>query len=288
MPEHLALDADGELLAATTGDGMLSIHDAADGLCYSALPHRSQGLSFAAPARLRSQTSNGDWNDWTIERPFAVFEPWQETPRAKADGIVSSASLSPDGKHLLTVSAGCAALWSVAKRSQTGLIPLESQRVDDRASGWWLGNDAILIQVPGGLERVPVNATGQPGPHQRITRVPGATIIDVLQTGDWLVTVMNEDGTAERELWPQGSSEKARPPGGNLPTTKPTPAVHGNEVHVTGHDGRPLRLTIPNPAGIADACMTDDGKQVIIVTKDHRVMSWWTETLARTLDTAGF
>ena len=288
IPEHLALDHDGQLLAVASGDGMLAIHDAADGMVFSSLAHRSEGLSFRDPSRLRSLTKDGGACVWTIERPFDLFQTWRETPRAKSDGVVSRMAISPDGKHLLTASAGCVAVWSVEGSRQTGIIPLENQRVDDRAAAWWLGDDAILIQVPGGLERVPVDEHGRPGGIQRLARVPGSTVLDVTAGGDWLVSVLHEDGETDHELWPGGDSTKARAPDGAIPQSDHGIVVRGNEVCVPGPDGKPIRLAIPNATGIADACATRDGSQVIIVTTDHRVMSWRMKTLAGILDSESF
>lgn len=288
IPEHLALDHEGQLLAVASGDGLLAIHDAADGMVYSSLPHRSLGLSFDGPSRLRSLTEDGGTCVWTIERPFDLFQVWNEKPRAKSDGVVSRLAISPNGKHLLTASAGCIAVWSVDGERQTVMIPLENQRVDDRASAWWLGDDAILIQVPGGLERVPVDHQGHPGKTERLARVPGSTVLDVTTEGHWLVSVLNEDGEPEHELWPGGDSAKATAHDGIIPESGGAIEVRGNQVVVSATDGKPWRLTIPNATGIADACATRDGSLVIIVTMDHRVMSWRMKTLAGTLDAAGF
>lgn len=288
IPEQIALAPDGSLLAVTTTDGLLTIHDAADGFVFSSLPHRSQGLSFEGPSQLRSLTEEGESDAWSIEPLSSSFHRWKETPRAKSDGVVSRICLSPDGRHLLTLSAGCAAIWSVHNQAQTGIIPLESQRVDDRASGWWLGNGAILLQVPGGLERVAVDPHGRPGKVEPLTRVPGAVVLDVEPGGDWLVSVPDEEGNPSRERWPGGDSNKALPADASASPGGSGIEVRGSEVITTSAAGGPLRLTLPNPVGIADACMTRDGSQVIALTKDHRVVSWSIQTLARTLDEAGF
>jgi hypothetical protein len=290
ISEHLALDVGGGLLAAATGDGMLTIHDATDGMVFSSLPHRSQGLWFESPAVLRSRLDEdrGVWIDWFLERPFEGFQSWWEKPRAKSNELASCVKLSPDGSHLLTVSAGSAALWSVAERRQTALISLENQRVDDEASGWWLGNEAILLQVPGGHERVPVDALGRAGKVESLARVPGAKVIEVLAKGDWIVDVMDEEGGTSRQVWRGGDPSKSEATAPASPSAPVLIAVRDNEVHVSGNKGRALCLTIPNPTGIAAACMSADGSQVMAVTKDHRVISWRVDALTDTLDAAGF
>ncbi len=290
ISEHLALDASGGLLAAATADGMMAIHDATDGMVFSSLHHRSQGLWFESPGVLRSRLDEdrGVWMDWFLERPFEVFQSWWEKPRAKSNELASCAKLSPDGRHLLTVSAGSAALWSVAGRRQTALIPLESQRVDDEASGWWLGNDAILLQVPGGLERVPVDAVGSPGKVEGLDRVPGAKVLEVSAKGDWFVQVMDEEGGTSRQVWLGGDPSKSETADLSPPPSPDLIEVRDNQVHVSGNKGRALCLTIPNSTGLAAACMSADGSHVMAVTKDHRVISWRVDALSDTLDAAGF
>ena len=111
MPEQLALDDCGDLLSMATDEGMLSLWDTAGGFKWSSLPHRSRGLSFSCGApRLRSGSPDGGIVEWKIAAPFA-FGYWQELARIKADGEVSGMALSPDATRLLTISAGCVAVW---------------------------------------------------------------------------------------------------------------------------------------------------------------------------------
>ena len=290
MPKHLALDPAGGLLAVASDDGMLTVFDAADGSVWSSLPHASDGLAFGANGEsLRSMGKDGRLSEWKLALPVA-FKTWSEIPRFRMDGQVSDLKISSDGKWLLTVSAGCAALWSVAEARQTGIIGLESQRVDDRASAWWLGNSEILIQVPGGLERVAVDAEGQPGERRQVKRVPGATVLDVQQNGDWLVAIWDELGNRVFELWPSGNPGQATvlqhpPPVPDDPATK---ILDEETIEHIGTTGLPLKLTAPNRPGIVTACRTRDGGRLIAVTKTHRVISWDLEKLRNTLDSAGF
>lgn len=290
MPEHLALDGSGRLLAVASGDGMLAVCDPVDGSVWSALPHVSQGLSFGIGGDvLRSLVGEGRRIEWKLELPVA-FDTWSETPRAKLDGLVSNLALSPDGARLLTVSAGCVALWSVAEMRQTGIIGLENQRVDDRASAWWLGNSEILVQVPGGLERVVVDAEGEPGERRQVKRVPGAMVLDVRQNGDWLVSVLDDGGGRGFELWPAGDKDKVAILEGP-PSTPDVPAARildEETIALNDTDGKPLKLTSPNRPGIVATCRSRDGVSLIAVTKSHRVVSWDLEKLRKALDGANF
>ncbi len=290
MPKHLALDETGGLLAVASDDGMLTVFDAADGSVWSSLPHASDGLAFgAAGESLRSIGKDGRLSEWKLALPVA-FKTWSEIPRVRMDGQVSDLKISPDGKWLLTVSAGCAALWSVAEARQTGIIELESQRVDDRASAWWLGNSEILIQVPGGLERDAVDAEGRPGERRQVKRVPGATVLDVRQNGDWLVAVSDDLGDRVFELWPSGNPEQAAvleipPP---MPDDPATRILDEETIEQIDATDLPLKLTAPNRPGIVATCLTRDGRRLIAVTKTHRVISWDLEKLRKALDGAGF
>ena len=289
MPEHLALDGQGSLLAVASNDGMLTVCDAADGSVWSSLPHASEGLAFSAGGEsLRSVGRDGGRSEWKFDLPVA-FRIWSEKPRARMDGVVSDLAISPDGKRLLTVSAGCAALWSVAEARQTGIIGLENQRVDDRAAAWWLGNSEILVQVPGGLERVAVDAEGVPGERRQVKRAPGATVLDVRQDGDWLVAVLDDEGNRGFELWPAGDRDNAAALGGAPPPEASAARIMDEEtIALNDTDGTPLKLAAPNRPGIVAVCRSRDGGRLIAVTKAHRVISWDLEKLRQALDGAGF
>jgi hypothetical protein len=297
MPEQLALDERGDLLSMSTDDGMLSLWDAADGSQWSSLPHRSRGLSFPSGApRLRSRLADGSTVEWKIAAPLA-FGYGQEAARVKADGEVSGMALSPDATRLLTISAGCVAVWSMENMRQTGVILLENQRVDDRASAWWLGNQEILLQVPGGLERVTLDADGIPGAKQRVKRMPGASVRDVRADGTWVVRVPDEDGHFVHETWPGGDADSAV-----LLETAPEPidattARHqasgrtarweGSRIHITDPAGRSQLLTLPDHNSIASILFSADGQRILGVTRTHRVFSWDLPALAAALSHAG-
>ena len=270
-------------------DGMLTVFDAADGSAWISLPHASESIAFGAGGEsLRSVGKDGGRSEWKLDLPVA-FKTWSEKPRARMDGVVSDLEISPDGKRLLTVSAGSVALWSVAEARQTGIIGLENQRTDDRASAWWLGNSEILVLVPGGLERVAVDAEGVPGERRQVKRAPGATVQDVRQNGDWLVAVLDDEGNRGFELWPAGDRDKAAALAGPPPTDAPAARILDEEtIALNDTDGTPLKLTAPNRPGIVAVCRSRDGGRLIAVTKAHRVISWDLEKLRQALDGAGF
>jgi hypothetical protein len=290
MPKHLALDPSGGLLAVASDDGMLTVFDAADGSVWSSLPHASDGLAFGASGEsLRSTGKDGRIHEWNLALPVA-FKTWSEIPRVRIEGQVSGLGISPDGKWLLTVSAGYVGLWSVQEARQTGIVGLEHQRVDDRASAWWLGNSEILVQVPGGLERIAVNAEGVPGERRPVKRVPGATVHDVRPDGQWLVAVLDDLGDRVWELWPAGNPEQATVLDSPPPTPDQTAAKILDEetIEHTDANGLPLKLTAPNRPGIVATCLSKGGARLIAVTKAHRVISWEIGKLRDSLNAAGF
>ena len=206
-------------------------------------------------------------------------------------------ALSPDASRLLTFSAGCVALWSMENMRQTGVILLENQRVDDRASAWWLGNQEILLQVPGGLERVALDAGGIPGAKQRVKRMPGASVRDVRPDGTWVVRVPDEEGHFVHETWPSGDADSAFLLDNAPEPTDATTARHqasgrtarweDGRIHVTGPAGRSQILTLPDHGGIAALVFSADGQRILGVTRTHRVFFWDLPALAAALSRAG-
>lgn len=287
MPEQLALDDGGFLLAAACDDGMMTLHDAADGARLTTIPLRSCGL-WIADGSLGSVSKERVVSRWKLAGGTA-FERWREPPRPKTDGRVRGIALSPDGQRLLTVSAGCVAIWSVAERRQTGVWMLENQRVDAEAAAWWIGVSEILVQVPGGLERVSVSPEGEPGEPSQVKRPPGSRVIDLMEDGTWLMSVTDDQGNETFQGWPDGDSTKAiaMDRDGEEPSDR-VRLIDGATLETTAPDGSTMRLIGPNLPDFAGACRSGNPARVIAVTKDHRVFSWNLDELARVISREGF
>lgn len=296
VPQHLAFDPGGGLLAVASDDGMIAVGEAATGATWCTLKFQASDLAFSAAGdELRATGSDGKVRVWPVSSPHSVRE-WTEPARAKSDGAVFGMSFSPDGKHLLTVSNGCLAVWSVAEQRQTGHHLLENQRIDVQSAAWWLGDREVLIQVPGGLERLSIGPDGKPGATKRVPRVPGSSVLDVLPDGGWRVSVIDEEGEKSCKLWPGGDPEKAQPaepPA--MPSTKVTATTgeltatlddHG-AIELVGRDGKRMRLILPLDPGIRALGFSRDGKQLIALTRLHRIFAWDLGELAGRLDELG-
>ena len=140
------------------------------------------------------------------------FREWARLPRAEPDGTVFAMEVSADGRFLLTTATGGVRIWSVDEERQVGFYPVENQRIDAPTKAWWLNGASreILVQVPGGLERVPIDSAGGPGLPRRVPRQPGTTVIDVTEDGTWLVTSIDPDAPA-CEAWVGGDPSTAKP-----------------------------------------------------------------------------
>ncbi len=257
----------------------------------------TSALAFSATGdELRATGSDGRVRIWPVFSPESVLE-WREPARAKSDGAVFGMSFSPDGKHLLTVSNGCLAVWSVADRRQTGHHLLENQRIDVQSAAWWLGDREVLIQVPGGLERLSIGRDGKPGATKRLPRVPGSSVLDVLPDGGWRVSVIDEEGEKSCELWPGGDPEKAQPAEPPAARSPKVTATAGEltatlddlgAIELVGADGKRMRLILPLDPGVRALGFSRDGRQLIALTRLHRVFAWDLEKLAVRLDDLGF
>jgi WD40 repeat protein len=295
VPQHLSFDRGGDLVAVASNDGTIALGEAATGATWCRLKFAASDLAFSAAGdELHSTGSDGRVHAWPVLSPQS-FHEWAEPARAKSDGAVFGMSFSPDGKHLLTVSNGCIGVWSVADERQAGYHLLENQRIDVHSAAWWLSDREILLQVPGGLEKLAIDANGNPGVTSRVPRVPGSTVLDVLPEG-WLVAVTDEEGGESHELWPGGDPDQARPasaPGAMASEVRTKGeggvATVGNDgaIQVQRPDGTRLRLVPPLEPGIRAMAFSKDGSRLILLTRLHRVFTWDLAGLSAALDRLG-
>ncbi len=298
VPQLLAFHPSGTLLAVASDDGSIAVCEAATGVTWTTLPFPANRLTFSADGgELQAAGDDGVTRVWRVSLPTA-FHEWPEPPRSKEDGAVLGMAPSPDGTRLLTVATGCIGVWSVADQRQTGYHLLENQRIDDRAAAWWLSDAEILIQVPGGLERMTIDAAGKPGEPLRVPKVPGSTVLDVRSDGGWIVSVKDEEGNTSCELWPGGNSDQARPieKPPELPQSIATddPASgqtatlsNDDTVVIRRRDGSTLRLTVPLNPGARALWFSRDGRRLLVLTRLHRVFSWDLVGLSSALDANG-
>ena len=298
VPQLLAFHPDGTLLAVATDDGHIAICEPATGATWSEFYFPANRLLFSADGKELLATGNdGVSRAWQVAMP-AAFHEWTEPPRDKTDGAVLGMVLSPSGSHLLTVATGCIGIWSVAGARQTDYHLLENQRIDVRASAWWLNDADILIQIPGGLEQMTIDPEGKLGESMRVPKVPGSTVLDVRADGGWIVSIEEEDGTTSCQVWPGGNAEEARPIEMPLEPPPEITASHlaigltatlsnGDTVVIRRQDGSERRLTPPLDPGVRALRFSRDGQGLLVLTRLHRVFSWHLDELADALDASG-
>ena len=293
IPQHVAIAPGGALLAVASDDGSIAVCETATGETWCAFRFAVTALEFSGGV-LRATGDDGRIREWSLHRP-AAFHAWSEPPRAKGDGAVFGMAFSPGASHLLTVSNGGVAVWSVAEERQTGFHLLENQRIDVRSAAWWLGEHEILLQVPGGLERLAIDESGKPGKTVRVPRIPGSTVLDVVPDG-WLVSVTDDEGGKSCEMWPGGDPEQARPAefadesavvGAAGPDG--VRAVLGSDgvIEVTRVDGNRMRLVLPHDPGVRAMAFSRDGGRLLVLTRLHRVCTSDLAELSKTLDGMG-
>ncbi len=299
LPQHLAFHPDGTLLAVASDDGNIAICETATGVTWTTFHFPANSLTFSADGKeLQATGDDGVIRTWPVSLPTA-FHAWPELPRSKEDGAVLGMELSPDGTRLLTVATGCVGIWSVAEERQTGYHLLENQRIDAQASAWWLNDAEILVQVPGGLERMTIDSVGKSGESLRVPKVPGSTVLDVRPDGGWIVSVKDEEGNTSCELWPGGQADEARPvarppelakaitaadPAGRQSATL---ADDEHTIVVRRPDGSVLRLIPPLDPGVRALRFSRDGRRLLAQTRLHRVLSWDLAGLSAALDANG-
>lgn len=298
VPQSVAFHPGGSLLAVATDDGSISIADAATGHTWMALQHKAGSIRFSVDGKKLEATLDDETVlAWSISLPLAL-SAWTELPRSKSDGAVTGLSLSPGGKHVLTVAGNCIAVWSVTESRQSDYHLLENQRIDAKTSAWWLNDRQVLLQVPGGLERIEIAENGKISIPTRLPKVPGSSVLDVLKNGDWIVSVLGEDGNPYCEVWVEGNSEKSKP----MPQpveersimaeheTKGQSAILAkeNEIELLTREGLRMRLMLPLNPGVRRLAFSPDGNQLLILTRQHRMFSWDLRELTANLDARGF
>ena len=183
--------------------------------------------------------------------------------------------------------AACRSRPGVAPQ-QTGFHPAENQRIDAPTAAWWLDDHSLLVQVPGGLERVPVDASGVPGPPQPVSRPPGSTIVRTDAGGAWLVRLAGDDDTFSWQRWPDGDFRKALDTEPDPPASPATLTISAGGSIDLIPSGIPLRLTPPPMAIPQSLLLSPDRTLLFTLAAGHRVFTWRLTELTAALDAEGF
>lgn len=301
-PEHLAFHPVDRLLAVADAGGRLTLADMTAGRVIASLEARLTALAFSADGTVVQGTdADGRVRGWKVESS-TVFREWSGVPGRSGDGTVFGMRVSPDGARVLTTATAGVRLWSVPGARETGFHAVENQRIDAPTAAWWLGDAEILVQVPGGLERVVLDAGGRPGAARRVPRPPGATVLDVRSDGAWVVRQADDEGGSSVDFWPQGEAARAVAAGAGEagerdPLTAVSPdgrwrAVGGPddvlELFSSAPGGRVRRLIPPFPAGVVHVSFVDGNQKLVMLTRDHRIFGWDLTEVSRGLGALGF
>ena len=293
-PGELKFHPAGNLLACATDEPALLLCERPDGRVRSRIPVAARSVRFSDEGTaLIGIDPSGQSRGWRLEEPVG-FHEWRRPPHAGADGTVFKLALSHDGRFLLTTATAGIRIWSVAEQRETGFHPVENQRIDAPTDAWWLSGDAleILVQVPGGLERVPIDPAGRPGNPKRVARQPGTTIVDVTADGTWLVTSIDSEAPP-CEAWLHGDPATAQPC--PLPERakdivqsrdgRRSERQLGQDVvsHAVAGEGTATRLIPPERIGVHASVFSLDGNRLLVLGREHRVFSWELARLEREL-----
>ncbi|TAG10365.1 MAG: hypothetical protein EAZ42_03985 [Verrucomicrobia bacterium] len=284
-PVSIAFHPNRPWLAVACDDGSISLLDVVEKRTWARLDFSAQRVSFSPDgSRLSAHTLGGTAWEWPLEFPHGYRE-WSTgfSPEAAERGTAFGLKLSPNGQQLLTTATEGVRLWDLAAGRETGFYSAENQRIDAPTSAWWLSDHELLVQMPGGLERVKIDPAGQPGPPARVPRQPGMTVLDVLPDGAWRVKLSDPEQGDQSQLWRAGDPTLA------LTDTTPPAVSDALRLLATGEIdltplGRkslsPRRFTPPRPLHFRAAIIHPDGKRLLALAQPHHLVEWNLEALS--------
>ncbi len=297
--QNLAFHPQGRLLAATRSDQVLSLIDIFEKKLVVELPLSRNPIGpiqFSSDGR-QFWDQNQDSETWTLQPPVGYRE-WSRASVKNRNSTVFESRLSPNGLWLLTVSGEGLKTWDVKAGCQIAFHGSENQRIDVQSSAWWLNDDEILFQVPGGLEVIRRDEREKLIFDRRVQRSPGSRVIDVKDDGAWLIEQLDDEGLHSLSLWPDGKMGEAIP----LPTQNQDPKKLHQITNTSGqliaqvlgpglikwHKAEPLTLTAPEPLEIHQILITQDEEKLIAISQSGRILEWNFPLLKAELERLGF
>lgn len=286
-----AWSSDGRFMAVSKGDRMgVTIYDVPSKKVFAALALRAwpESLAFRpegqelalrfADGSVSYVTAGGEWlienapGTMVLSQPVG-FRQWSGQALAQGEAVSYHGAVSPDERWLVTTSALGLQVWSLTERHSVAYHPVGNQRIDALTDAWWLSATELLVQIPGGLERMMVSDEGEILEVEKLSRVPGTKVVEVFPTGEWLMSVLDEDGVKSLEIWPKGNSEEARMP----ETHEVIERESASEARVIRH----LDWVLPLPQGevLSDYFVVDQDRRVVALTRDYRIYEWDLEAL---------
>ncbi|MGJ8672391.1 serine/threonine-protein kinase [Rubritalea sp.] len=210
------------------------------------------------------------------------FTMWrgQVSPPIEANTYVGK--LSKNQALLATISVSGVQIWDVAKKCSLDFHKAENQRIDAPTHAWWLNDRKLLLQVPGALEVLNLDEEGKFLAVEEIERVPGMMVEEVLENGDWIVEMREEDGRISRKVWPDGDFNQARD--WSMDKILPQSEVSDTNGRVRIGD---WALTQPQGELVQQVFVLDDEERVIVLTKNYTICEWDLAVLRKELNKLG-
>ncbi len=207
--KDLAFHPNHRVLAMVRGDGVVSLIDIFENNVVA-------DLSFPVETNGEIHFSDDGKNMWlTGQVPKAWnfheavgYREWLRLSVKNRNTTTFQSRFSPNKKWLLTARAEGLKLWNVAEGRQTNFYGSENQRIDDDCAAWWINDHEILLQVPGGLEKIRLSSSGELSFGEKVPRNVGSRVLDVRANGDFLVEEPDEDGGASLWIWLQGDHDR--------------------------------------------------------------------------------
>ncbi len=286
-PQRLAFHPGGQLLAIAGENETLTVLDLSSGvpLAVQEAP-AARKLHFSKDGQSLTLTSiTQEIHSWSIHEPIGYRE-WSGRAIAHTETTVFGATLSPDEAFVLTVTSEGVERWNTITGRQTSFHETGNQRIDAQTDAWWLPSEprAILVQVPGAIERLSVDHDGKITGVDPLDRVPGTSIISIDPQGVWTVRVLDEDGSATLERWPSGDPEATQPleadaqfeldlrSAADSRRNQRARVTQEETVQLTGK--RNLILTPPLQTRFQQILLTADGNRLIGISQDYRLFDW--------------
>ena len=287
-PEAIAVDDETSVLAVLTDTASLDLVSVSSGEVLAAFPSPVTDRVHFSGDLLMTSYKDEVQSVYEVLRPLGYHE-WDTAAATSTTNTLTGARLSEDGRRLLTFSTFGLEVWNVEKRQMLDFHSTDNQRIDAVTRAWWLPgtSDTIILQVPGALQRITLDAQGMISSVEDLDRVPGSNILDILPSGDWIVRQLDEDGGSEIERWTLGNSDAFKPEANWTGPLKVQGAklVGDETIKVMGPD---LTLTLPRPMQSIFLQFSPDRSRLYGAASDHTIDEWNFSELLDALEEDGF
>ena len=293
-PLHLALNHICPFLAVIGDDSTLSLINPSSGKLIARLDASTKAItSFDSQTILQPSTSSA----WEIQPSIGLNE-WRGHIFSQTSSTTFGARRSSNQKLLLTTTTAGVEIWNLDLGYRRISHAVENQRIDARTQAWWLPDSiSFIVQIPGGLEKITLREDEDDDRYtvEKVPRLPGSTILDILPNGDWLTEIRDEDDNRSHQLWPQGNFNQGTPtnlsPSSNplqitaCNGTQTAQALPDSTIQLTGLFE--FKLTPPGRPKIIQILFLEETFRLIAITEDYRILAWDLLELELNLEKAG-